>query len=416
MTMIRPMVLGMVDRMIKPMTGLPADQPDADAALGECFPLTGTLNGTNGTTVSLTRATPKIYQNNYGQYIEAAIDEQAAPALGGGTLLQGEVENKQENFNIAPDSSLTNLNDNANCTTTRVHIDDVEEPYQSQIRKLFPNIESAPWNGYIFKSEGAASGTPTCTITGAVGNTNVHTGQIFAVRVGGTSVPAYRVTAQAGDNVPITEDGFQELSFSFTPNDAARTLQVRTTNDGYVYWLANGLYERETAPYSIVEVQGAAATQAVDDCSVSTTGMPVNDCAYYIELPRGIRDNGANQVIWESQVDTSNWFRLIYVDSAGELRAQRQIGGLFRNASIALPDDGTPTDVLITMSSVDGMDIALSIGGTSTPATETADIPLSSTMQLGAVESLSIPLFGEIANFKYFNTSDITLKAAKYAC
>jgi len=411
MSLIQPLLKGLTQPLLIPTTGLPADYWDAVAALGEKWGLNGSLLGSNGTPVTFTRASQKIYQDSQGKWRSYAVD---TPAYGVGLSLEGSITNKCTNFNFAPDAGLTSVSDNANCTTARVLIDDVPEPYQSQIRAAFPDTNIAPWNGYVFCSAGAASGTATATISGATGNTNTHVGSVFAVRAGGDNSALLRVTAQASENVEIMGDSsFQRWVLpAFTPSDGARTIQVRVPNNGAVYWFGNQLEESqiETSP---IATTGGSATRALDDAQVSTAGMPVQDCAYYIELPRGVRDNGLDRYIFESRVDADNTFRLFYQSSNARFRAWKENAAVTVIANADYVADGSPVAILIKNSSVDGFSIELS-NGEQDSKTNTDDIVLNSIVQFGADDSGSMlnPLFAEEANFKYFNTSDITLEAA----
>ena len=85
MSLIQPLLKGLAQPLLIPTTGLPADYWDAVAALGEKWSLNGSLIGSNGTPVTFTRGSQKIYQDSQGKWRSYAVD---TPAYGVGLSLE----------------------------------------------------------------------------------------------------------------------------------------------------------------------------------------------------------------------------------------------------------------------------------------------------------------------------------------
>jgi len=388
--------------MIQPSIPLGPEGDAAKAALGEKWPLQTNLNGTNGTPVILTRASQEINQDVYGKW-RAYTDD--VPAFGVGLSLEGESTNKCTNFNFAPDAALTNVTGTALGVTSRVL--DAEGLSAAGFQPLIDDLVS---NSYVYHIDNTGGGARvSLNIGGVSGNTNQHV--LSAFTRGNGSI---HYATQYGSDKTV----FSSLSYDrvvHTPAVGSSQPLVISVEAGEECWFFGNQLEESQIVTSPIAVEGSSATRALDDAQVSTTGFPVNDCAYYIELPRGITDNGATQIILASYVDASNFTRIYYLNTSGNIVVQKRVGGVNIFLTASYSGDGTPFSALFTQDSVSGLTLDLSTGISATPNADTADIAIGSIIQLGATTFLVNPLFSEEAIFKYFNTSDITLEAAANA-
>lgn len=156
-------------------------------------------------------------------------------------------------------------------------------------------------------------------------------------------------------------------------------------------------------------LQGAHDAEALTNLSVSTVGMPTNDCAYYFET--AISSDSSSEVILDSQVDSNNFLRVFCLIGSANIRFYKKVAGVNYLVDAPYVRDGTPVSVLITQDSTTGMVITLSNGSTASNA-DTKSFTLGANMQLGNIQTLGNPTTAPLANFKYFTSSDITLEEA----
>ena len=402
MSLVKSLTRPLIAPLLLPLTGLTQDIIDAIAALGEKWPLSGSLIGSKGTEITLTRASQKIYQDARGQW-RAYTDD--VPAFGVGLSLEGASTNKCTNFNFAPDAALTNITLGTNVNGSRVIPTELPSGFQ-------PLVDAAVSNGYVVEADNTDVSTRAVIIAGSTGNTNAHSATVW-VRVTSGTGGTFGGTGGTVDSVAFTNTDWQKIDLeNFTPGSTGTALLFNIDAGTTIEFIGNQLEESQIVT-SPIAVEGSSATRALDDAQVSTTGFPVNDCAYYIELPRGITDNGASQMIFTSYVDTNNFTRIFYVPSSG-IRFQKRIAGSNNQFTLTYAGDGSPINLLAINDSTAGWSAELSNGQTGSDV-NTGDLPLGSTIQLGATTFLVNPLFSEEASFKYLNTSNITLEAAKYA-
>lgn len=158
-----------------------------------------------------------------------------------------------------------------------------------------------------------------------------------------------------------------------------------------------------------IVLQGAHDAEALTDLQVSTVGMPVNDCAYYFELPEGVIDSGSNMYLFESRPSTTNFFQVIFISSSNELLYRKKTAGT--QYDVRVPYTGGPVKCLLKNSSTAGMSIETSEGEFDDD-NNTSNLTFSSIIQVGNNEALTLPLFAPMAKFKYFTDDDITLAEA----
>lgn len=393
MTLSAPLKKYLRNSLIKPLGGYPEGYWDARANLGEVWKLSPSgLSGSEGTAITYTRASTKLYQDALGYWRSYTTNQAAFRA---GLSVEGASTNKCTNYNFAPDAGLTGITQDATVTTTRVHIDTVPEPYKSQILNQFQYLSD--WNDYVYKSVNS-TGAANLNAAGACGNTNAHSISCFGVSVSGNT--NIRLSGQA-TLVPFGSVFGRVKSENLTPSIISRIFQIRFTDADTIYWLGNQLEESQIATSPIV-TSGTTGTRAADSSTVSTTGWAVNDTTIYIECPKGIVETGAIQYLWASQVDGANWTVLFY--DSGNLIFQRRIAGVAYNATVPYTADGTPFTVACTNHSTNGSDIHISTGATSTPNATAGNMPLAATARLGAFPTGTFPMYGEL---KYF-APDIT--------
>ena len=136
----------------------------------------------------------------------------------------------------------------------------------------------------------------------------------------------------------------------------------------------------------------------------------------YGELPIGVVDNGDNQFIFDTYIDTDNRFRLQFNSAAGELIAQRRTAAVTANANITYAADGAYLGFLVTNSDTGGFTLTLANGQTDNAAA-IADLVFNDTISLGATQLGASYLFAELANLKWgvLPAGGITLEGAKNA-
>lgn len=407
MSLNQPLAKPLSLPLAKPLTGLGQDYFDAVAALGECWPLDSTLQGSEGTPITLTRASAAIYEDVLGKYQKFATN---TPALSGGWLdVSGQIQNKCTNYNLNP-ADLTNVT-----TSGSGSFSAADKSTFLSTTKFSNLLSNSDINGKMIQCDNTgAGGTSTISFNGAAGNTNTHSIKVFVYVESGTAT-VKRSTTTAGKVALTASSALQEVVIEGFTAAAGDVIEVVVADDAIVSAFANMLTETSTAPKSLIECAGAAGTQALDDVQVSTTGWPVNDCAYYIELPKGIVDNGVNQYLFDSTVDASNWFRILFISGANLIRLSLRNTAVTVNLDVSYTADGTPIDLLLTADSTSGKSVYCSNGEIDTDAS-TVNLVFDTTCQIAAFNNLTLNLFAPVKMLKRFNSSDITLEGAEYAC
>lgn len=398
MTLSAPLKKYLRNSLIKPLGGYPEGYWDARANLGEVWKLSPSgLSGSEGTAITYTRASTKLYPDALG-YLRAYTTDQAA--FRAGLSVEGASTNQVTIYNWSPDASLTNVTDSANMTTSRVLIADVPSPYKEQIQARLSLLTAGGTNnGYIFKHV-ASGGAGTATFAATLANTNDHTYSVFAVVDSASATNALQTNTQTSEKVALPTT-FGRVDYTFTPTlTTSREPQIALDDGDTAYSI--GVQAEEGGLSSPIVTSGTTGTRAADSATVSTTGWAVNNTTIYIECPKGIVETGAIQYLWASQVDGANWTVLFY--NSGNLIFQRRIAGVAYNATVPYTADGTPFTVACTNHSTNGSDIHISTGATSTPNATAGDMPLAATARLGAFPTGTFPMFGEL---KYF-APDIT--------
>lgn len=371
------------------------------ANLGEVWPMDSTLQGSNGTPITLTRASTKILQRYVDNaYISKAVDE--AGLTGASTLVEGASTNKCINYNFAPDAALTGITQDATVTTTRVHIDTVPEPYKSQILNQFQYLSD--WNDYVYKSVNS-TGAANLNAAGACGNTNAHSISCFGVSVSGNT--NIRLSGQA-TLVPFGSVFGRVKSENLTPSIISRIFQIRFTDADTIYWLGNQLEESQIATSPIV-TSGASGTRAADSATVSTTGFPTQNMAILMYFPRGIKDNGTNQWLFDSRTDAANRTDIICL-STGAIRFRKEVAGVvaLRDANYTF---GEPVWVLCRQTDNQGMRIDMSNGEDSGYLADTTALTYDTTARIGAQFSGASPLFAEVGYLAHISGTAAEIEA-----
>jgi len=405
--MFSPMFQSMFQDQFQPQAANLVDIAAAKAALGEKWQFQGDLNGTNGTPVIFTRASEANYPNVLGKYINYPDD---APAYGVGLLTEGAGTSKNTGLNDGSTAaSITKpAGDGLDASVATFSAAEADGIDLSEVQHLIDDDDIA---GLILLDATAATIDTQYAFQGSVGNTNPHTFSILSAVVNGGSVTMGLAAGLIG-SVSITGSKLTRFySANVTPAGAGNGQRITVPVGEKCYVVIWNLCESEILQSPII---GAAGSRALVDSQVSTAGMPVNDCAYYIEMPRGIRDNGLDQFIFDSVIDANNRFRVLFDFSVGSIRVQKRSAAASYNLDLAYTADGSPVQMIIKNDSTGGFSAELSNGSTATDA-NTGDLQLNSVINFGTNSSQGNPLFSEIANFKYFNTSDITLEAAARA-
>ena len=407
MSLIQPLLKGLAQPLLIPTTGLPADYWDAVAALGEKWSLNGSLIGSNGTPVTFTRASQKIYQDSQGKWRSYAVD---TPAYGVGLSLEGQSSTKTTGLNDGSTASgvTRSSGDGEDALAVSIATAKSEGVDFSDIQPL---VDSSDLLGVVELDCSSATINTAYDLDGAVGNTNPFTISIFGAVTNGLSAN-FGLSSLLIGSTPVSGLHFSRfysanISASLA-SDESRIVVPAGCKAYIALWNTN---EEEilTSP-----IKGAAATRALDDAQISTTGMPVQDCAYYIELPRGIRDVGFNPYVLDSYIDANNFTRLIHAEGASEMVFRKRVAGVQYDARIAY--SGGPAAFLLANDSLGGVSITSSEGEADTN-TNTLDFQLGATWQFGSSNdgANTNPIFDEEAKFKYFYTSDISLEAAALA-
>jgi len=374
-------------RALHSVAGLDA----ARAALVEKWPMNGSLVGSEGTPITFTRASKDNYPTVLGGFLMQAIN---APSYGAGLALNGSLTNICTNNNLAVDAALTNITDGANVTSSRV----------------VGGALNAGTDVYVVESTASAASGNSVQIGGTAATATSHSAKlVFKVTAGAGGWLHIGTTPTNGIRLDSTEFVVIDLNdYTATIGD---NLYVTPDNGATIQWLGNCFYNLAFATPHIVETLGATGTLAQVDAQLSTTGFPVNGCSYYLELPKGVRDNGTNQVLIDSFADASNYFRVNY-SLANGLRVIKRVGGTNYILSVPLVADGTPFSLIITQDSTSGIELTLSNGLTDSDP-DTQDIQLDSVLVLGRRDDYAQPLYSEEAQLKVFNEV-VTLEAAKW--
>lgn len=404
MSLVTPLVKPLTDSEVKPLVNNDAAIYAARAALVEKWPFKNSLIGKNGTAATFTRASAEIYENVFGQYQKYATD---AAAYGVGITQHPAITNKCTNYNLNP-TDLTNV------TTSGSGAFSVADMSSFLSATKFANLLSnADINGNMIKLDNTgAGGVSTISFNGAAANTNTHSLKVFVyVQSGAATVK--RSSTTTGQVALTASSALQEVVIEGFTASAADVIDVVAADNAIIYAFANMLTETTTAPKQLIECSGASGNVAQTDTQLPTTGFPVNDCSYFFYLPKGIVDNSANQVIFDSFVDANNYTRAFFESATGLIAIRKAISGVTYDAKATYTADGTPVYGLIVNDSVNGMTIFLSNGNTATNS-NTGDFPIASTSQLSSRNTLAVPLEGEQAQFGVFNEI-VTLEGARRA-
>lgn len=220
-------------------------------------------------------------------------------------------------------------------------------------------------------------------------------------------------------NTPNTSILSSDLAISSTPTWLTLEAQTVVGDTTPRFYLKNST-GAAAGTITVHEVQ--VTTCPIPTKTLETTGtaittpqnvFPVNDCSYFFYLPRGIVDSGS-QYLWDSTIDSNNYFRGVFITGANEIRILTRNGGAAAVAlNLSYTPDGTPVYGVFNASSTSGKTAQLSNGSTDSDV-DTADLVFDTTVQLSAFNNLASPLEGEQAQFGVFNEI-VALNGAFYA-
>ncbi len=413
MSMFGPMIEngGMFKPMIRPANGFPPGYEEAAEALLACWSFNKTLEGEgpSATTANFTRASESNYPNTLGNYINALND---VPQYGIGLKLEGASTTKTTGLNDG--STAGNVNrasgDGALPAVVSLSAAEAEGVDLSQIQD---QITKGKIVGIVELDCEGATGNTRYTFNGSTGNTNQHTISVFGAVTNGLSAN-FGLGGGLVGSIPVSGLTLARFgSTDITPVGAGNLMLLQVPQGCKAYAVLWNLEESEILTSPII---GAAATRALEDCSVSTAGFPTNDCSFYFNLPRGIRNNGSNQTVIETRIDGNNRFIVQYAPGSGAISVQKVNGGAFQAADIAYAGDGSPIAGIANFRASTGFTVKGSNGSTDSNANNAA-LNIGATMQFGATNNLlTNPMFAEIAGFAVFNSPDISLEAAQAVC
>ena len=408
MSMFGPMIEngGMFKPMIRPANGFPPGYEEAAEALVACWSFNKTLEGEgpSATTANFTRASESNYSNTLGNYINALND---VPQYGIGLKLEGASTTKTTGLNDG--STAGNVNrasgDGALPAVVSLSAAEAEGVDLSQIQD---QITKGKIVGIVELDCEGATGNTRYTFNGSTGNTNQHTISVFGAVTNGLSAN-FGLGGGLVGSIPVSGLTLARFgSTDITPVGAGNLMLLQVPQGCKAYAVLWNLEESEILTSPII---GAAATRALEDCSVSTAGFPSNTAAYKFYLPRGVRDNGATQTIFYTESGADQFKGEV---SGGVLTITKLIAATPYTVSAPI-SSGEPFGFLVSQDPVLGLKLKMDVGFTDTDA-NTLPLPLGSDMQLGATASLSNPLFAEESGIGVFNSSSLSYSAAQAVC
>lgn len=203
-----------------------------------------------------------------------------------GDLVEPEITNKCENFNVSP-TDLTNVSlDGADLIGSIVSV------------SALPNSEIFSVtgdNGQIYRVENTGATAQAVSFSNAaVGNTSQHSIQIIAYSEQGGSTVGL-TDAQIGSVAISTDELTQLKSEAITPLSANDLFKVLVGSGDTVYFKYNQLEEFASCT-SLIEVQGAPVTRAEDEQSGPTSNALVDDGCFSSDRTTGNYVNGVNRL------------------------------------------------------------------------------------------------------------------------
>ncbi len=176
-----------------------------------------------------------------------------------GTLMEPASTNKNTNYNANPDAALTGVTKltGSGTLSRELQTQKLEESGLSRVCS----------SGYVFKIDARGESLTTVAITGATGNTNVHSyyARVYCPQGSG------KVQLAGSSEVSFSQnDKFEMVGRASAAASAGAQLEIQAAAGALVYFILNKLEEQPVATSDITTV-GAAGVRALDQLSWSLT-------------------------------------------------------------------------------------------------------------------------------------------------
>lgn len=177
-----------------------------------------------------------------------------------GALMESASTNKCRNWNANPDAALSGLTLGGEAAASMNRVLDVAALQAAGLNRLATS-------GYVIQVINPGPSTARVNINGGVSNLNLHTVSMYWR---GSGQGGIRLNSAGAANSPAPATYERFVNAALTPTDAGDYAQVLIQPGATIYFLLNQL-EEQPASTSVIIIEGAAASRALDQLSWSLT-------------------------------------------------------------------------------------------------------------------------------------------------
>jgi len=363
--------------------------PQRVPVTSKCFYLTKTLP----MEFSFTRSSTGTYINENGNLVEAAS---GAPRFDHtpdgkqlGLLIEGAIVNKNTNYNANP-TNTTGFNTSGTGTLTVV--DDASELAAAGLDQICTS-------GNVFRAEATTGSAYIVNIPGTTGNTNAHSGSLWARGTGSGSRAGQLSLGSGTVDIAVPDENYARFKLeNQTPGSSSDTLDIIVEGNSVVYFILNQL-EELTFCTSVIITEGSTASRSADRPYIDNLDTynwfdPAKGyiaCRYY--LPALNPDDSYVAVAHDGSTSDTIGIRLDSNDHDARafLRAGSTLQFTSSNSDIHVPQSLNAAGI-----TWDSSDALLLSGGMSTTTSMTQTPTGIDRLDLGSRNGGSGPLFGHI--------------------